>query len=100
MKSEKQFETHEATCERCGRCCQRKIELNGEIIAAGPCPMYDGDEKKCLVYSTRFQRVPFCRNILQAIDGGLLPEDCPYVKDFPGYKSIVDKWRNVDEDNE
>jgi len=90
--SDEQYEKHENLCERCGRCCQKKLGLGEDFYLAGACPFFDKD-KGCIVYERRFQVNPRCRTVLQAMTEGLLPEDCPYVRDFPGYHSCVKEWQ-------
>jgi len=89
---DEEFEKHEDICEQCGRCCRKKTVIFGEIVATtGTCDFL-GKDNKCVCYKNRFQAYPQCRPVAQAMLEGLLPPDCPYVRDFPGYKCAVERW--------
>ena len=88
----------EAECRQCGRCCRRKVEgADGKVIAWKNyhCEYLDEDTMLCLVYSWRFSapkdETP-CQTLKQCIAKGLLPMDCPYVKNDTNYKCAVDVW--------
>lgn len=99
MTSNKDFKKHEAKCEQCGKCCLGRLEVPWaeKTIPWGACPFFDSKTKKCLVYGYRFMMYPECLTVMRAMQERFLPDDCAYVRDFAGYHSIVDEWR---EDND
>lgn len=90
---------YEGLCKRCGECCRLKTYGNDDVKATNEYCQYldwefDG-KAKCKVYGNK-------RRIGGKVAVGLvcvtaevsgknrdLPDDCPYVKDIPGYKSRV-----------
>jgi len=93
MMSEAQLERLEAMCQRCGRCCRLKLEMNGKVILGGYCPFYSEKDHGCVCYPTRKKSNPHCKGLADAIMQGLLPEDCPYVETLPLYRTVVDEWK-------
>jgi hypothetical protein len=85
----RQHGSWENRCQRCGRCCYEKIEFEGEIYyTETPCEFLDQGTSLCRVYATRHIDKPDCSPLTpRQVKRGLLPADCPYVKDFPDYKS-------------
>jgi len=84
---------HEDKCRRCGKCCQRSIIIyDGRMrqIDGVYCPFFDTKTKLCMCYEQRHEINPICLPVDQAIAKGLLPDDCPYVADVPGYKCKVE----------
>lgn len=81
------MENWEARCERCGRCCYEKLDVDGEIIYTDtPCEFLDLEKRHCTVYQIRHQERHGCMPINQEVlERGILPGDCPYVRDIPGY---------------
>ena len=78
----------EAICRRCGRCCYEKIDYQGEVYYTDtPCAMLDPATRLCRVYAERRQARPGCVALTpELIARGMLPADCPYVGDRPGYR--------------
>ena len=78
--------TDESKCLKCGRCCRRKFRVNGKpVFSDHHCEWLDPDTKLCTVYENRFVVYPSCLSAKQCAERGLLPADCPYVKDIKGY---------------
>ncbi len=76
----------EDKCLKCGRCCYGKIELEGVVYFTGePCPFLL-PSGLCAVYEHRFEACSDCISAARAIELGALPEECPYVRDIPGYR--------------
>jgi uncharacterized cysteine cluster protein YcgN (CxxCxxCC family) len=73
----------EDKCRRCGRCCRSLAVLpDGSLAHTGtPCPFLDTATNLCRVFKDRFWRNPHCLTTQEAMAGGLLPDDCPYVED-------------------
>lgn len=80
-------ELWEATCERCGRCCYEKVEFEGVIYYTdAPCVHLDSETRLCRVYNRRHQQKPDCSPLTPAVlKMGVLPADCPYVKEQQNY---------------
>lgn len=85
----------EALCNGCGKCCYDKVwEGDGLLLLTSACAHLDLETNRCRVYSDRFEKEPMCMPIgAEIIEMGGLPEDCPYVENFPGYQGpkAVDK---------
>jgi len=66
------------------------------------CSYLDKQTCLCKVYERRFQEVPGCLNIQQAIERKALPNDCPYVKglDYDGPITIEEAMRRANSGNE
>lgn len=79
----------EEKCRRCGRCCYEKIEYEGDVIYTDiPCEYLDLQTRRCAVYPHRHQARPGCAPLTDAtLRQGILPADCPYVADIPGYRA-------------
>lgn len=78
----------EALCNGCGKCCYDKV-WEGErlLLLTSACPHLDVATSRCGVYAERFEKEPMCMPIgAEIIEMGGLPEDCPYVEHFPGYR--------------
>ena len=91
----------EMICKRCGRCClSKKVLWNGEkgrlsvVLNGEACPHLDKESKLCAVYPDRKKIRPQCLSVDQAIADKILPNNCPYVKDLKGYKTIVEDYPN------
>lgn len=83
----------EALCRRCGRCCYAKLILDGHVVYTPyPCPHLDEHSRLCTVYDKRFEVNPQCVPAEEAIRNGLLPGDCPYVRELPGYVPPRERW--------
>ncbi len=92
--SDAEFKKHEDLCVRCGRCCRAKILwFDNEVKLGDYCEFYDRQKKECMCYEQRFTIYPRCRTVLQSMQEGGMPEDCPYVRDFPGYRSQVKEFQ-------
>jgi uncharacterized cysteine cluster protein YcgN (CxxCxxCC family) len=72
---------------RCGRCCRLKTRLeNGAVIFTPFSCRFQGLDGACSVYANRHRICgPTCLTIEQAIVAHCLPDDCPYVRNLPGY---------------
>lgn len=85
----------EALCNGCGKCCYDKVWEGEELLLlTSACVYLDLDTNRCRVYAERFEKEPMCMPIgAEIIEMGGLPEDCPYVENFPGYRGpkAVDK---------
>ncbi len=85
----------EALCTGCGKCCYDKVwEGDRLLLLRSACSYLDVKMNRCRVYTERFEREPMCMPIgAEIIEMGGLPEDCPYVENFPGYQGprVVDK---------
>ena len=85
----------EAMCTGCGKCCYDKVwEGDRLLLLTSACPFLETETNRCRVYSERFEKEPMCLPIgPEIIEMGGLPEDCPYVENFPGYRGpmVVDK---------
>ena len=82
-------------CQRCGRCCREKVEIDGVIFYTDRvCKYWDPQTKLCTVYEKRKELVPDCHDTAYAAEHGLLPADCPYVRDRPDYVGPVEYWED------
>lgn len=85
----------EALCNGCGKCCYDKMwEGDRLLLLTSACAHLDLEKNRCRVYPDRFEKEPMCMPIgAEIIEMGGLPEDCPYVENFPGYRGpkAVDK---------
>ena len=85
----------EALCTGCGKCCFDKVwEDDRLLLLTSACPQLDLETNRCRVYAERFEIESLCLPIgPEIIEMGGLPEDCPYVENFPGYQGpkVVDK---------
>lgn len=85
----------EALCTGCGKCCYDKVwEGDRLLLLTSACPYLEVETNRCRVYPERFEREPMCLPIgPEIIEMEGLPEDCPYVENFPGYRGpkVVDK---------
>lgn len=85
----------EALCTGCGKCCYDKVwEGDRLLLLTSACPYLEVETNRCRVYPERFEIEPMCLPIgPEIIEMGGLPEDCPYVENFPGYRGpkVVDK---------
>jgi uncharacterized cysteine cluster protein YcgN (CxxCxxCC family) len=83
-------DNHEDKCLRCGRCCYKKVMLNGVAYFTNvPCRHLDTEKKTCRKYDVRYKIPDGCIPWEQAIKIAALPQDCPYVqgiKDYQGPK--------------
>lgn len=87
-------EEHENLCRRCGSSCHWAIPVNGlpVIVDELHCTFLAKDPDgryRCTVYANRFEVAPWCRTAEQALDAGLVAQDCPYAQNRPGYKGKV-----------
>ena len=79
----------DARCQRCGRCCYEKIEHEDRVYYTDkPCDKLDMKTSLCSVYGDRHLVKPECMPLDQeALQRGILPKNCPYVLDLPGYNA-------------
>lgn len=83
----------EGMCVNCGLCCYAAVPVAKGVNAFIPelrCKYLvqkgsDG-ETCCSTYETRFEKAAgWCVPLAVAIEKGIFPEQCPYVKDMKGY---------------
>jgi len=80
-------ETDPARCERCGRCCCKKMVIDDEVIYTPHfCEHYDPESRLCRIYDRRHELNPNCLTVEEGAALGVFPADCPYVRDRPGYR--------------
>ena len=83
--------TDESVCRRCGQCCYSSVMFRNRltIIPDLPCKhllRQSDNSTLCAIYSSRQQVSEWCNHMTpQTVNAGLFPEDCPYVRDIPGY---------------
>lgn len=87
-------EEHENLCRRCGSSCHWAVPVNGLPVVVDElhCTYLARDPDgrfRCTVYETRFEVAPWCRTAEQALEHGLLAQDCPYAKHRSGYRGKV-----------
>lgn len=82
----------ERMCVRCGMCCFASARLDknceGSIFIPDLCCKYlhfNKNISECEVYKNRHQVAKWCMPLEKAIEKGVFPPQCPYVKDMPGY---------------
>lgn len=84
-------EAQEALCRRCGQSCHFAIPVNGLAVVVDDlhCQFlaHDDDGRfHCTVYTERYERAPWCHSAGQALEVGLLAQDCPYARGTRGYR--------------
>jgi hypothetical protein len=78
-------------CERCGRCCQEKLQVRGRIyLLPRWCEYLDRETKLCTIYADRADLNPDCLALETGRRLGVFPADCPYVRDLKGYVGPVE----------
>jgi len=79
----------EKRCEKCARCCYEKEFFRGEIYYTDqPCEYLDLETGLCSVYERRHELRPGCAPLSpEVLVLGVLPADCPYVRDLDDYKA-------------
>ena len=89
----------EALCTGCGKCCYDKVwEGDRLLLLTSACPQLDLEANHCRVYAERFEKEPMCLPIgPEIIEMGGLPEDCPYVENFPGYRGPKEVDKSLDQ---
>jgi uncharacterized cysteine cluster protein YcgN (CxxCxxCC family) len=101
-KKEKKKESKtEGLCKRCGRCCLLKtLDPDTGLLVAldvhcpyfaldngkGFCKIYDDHVGARLIYK---HHRGICLDREKMIVARIMPNDCPYVKNIPGYKTTV-----------
>lgn len=77
----------EQRCEKCGRCCYEKEFYQGEVYYTDePCEFLDLTTNTCKVYEARHEVRPGCAPLTpEVLVMGVLPGDCPYVRDIDDY---------------
>jgi hypothetical protein len=50
------------------------------------CEFLDSETRLCTIYDRRKELQPDCTSVQKGITMGLLPPDCPFVKDLPNYR--------------
>ena len=83
-------EAHEALCRRCGVSCHFAVPVNGlpVVVEDLHCRYLDRDTAgfRCRVYPERFDKAPWCATVDEALEHGLLAQDCLYTANTPGYR--------------
>ncbi len=85
----------DSLCRKCGRCCYSSIPYQGRlaIIPDLSCKylVRQGDNRAlCSVYPEREKTAKWCNRVTRdTVCKGLFPDDCPYVKEIPGYQGKV-----------
>lgn len=87
------YQQLEDLCVDCGLCCKASIQIDEFKKAVIPelgCKYLvhkrEG-EHYCSVYNVRHDIAKgWCRPLNEAIQKGIFPDICPYVKDIEGYK--------------
>ena len=86
---------HEALCNRCGKCCYKKIIVGRMVlITPFPCEFLDTHTNACTVYENRHEKNPHCLNMAEGFKHRAFPADCTYLPSQapPGYRPAVDTW--------
>jgi uncharacterized cysteine cluster protein YcgN (CxxCxxCC family) len=87
----------EGMCVNCGLCCYAAVPVEKSVNALVPelrCKYLvqkgsDG-ETCCSTYDTRFEKAgEWCMPLADAIQKGIFPELCPYVRDMKDYVGKV-----------
>jgi len=60
------------------------------IYTTDMCRYLDPQTRLCTVYDQRHQINPECAAMREAVRAGLLPADCPYVRDVPDYVAPIE----------
>lgn len=58
------------------------------------CKHWDDETGLCTVFEERHKVCPECADMALAIKHGILPADCPYVRDRPDYEPPVEYWED------
>ena len=84
-------EYNETICEKCGRCCYRKLWIENKIYyTPTPCEYLDTETGLCTVYEKRHLLNPECLTVEKGIKLGVFPADCPYVRNLSDYVPPVE----------
>ena len=91
MGTQQLSQEHEAKCRRCGQSCHFAIPVNGLAVVVDDlhCKFLQAEEQgrfRCSVYDTRFEKAPWCATVDEALEQGLLAQDCPYTSETRGYR--------------
>jgi hypothetical protein len=96
VRSAAEHEKHEALCRRCGMSCFFAVPVNGlpVVIDELHCKFLgrEADGRYgCTVYERRYTVAPWCHSAQEALQRGLLAQDCPYVRaaGVSGYRGKV-----------
>jgi uncharacterized cysteine cluster protein YcgN (CxxCxxCC family) len=88
--SAKNSDAHEALCRRCGISCHFAVPVNGLAVVVDELHcrflVRDGTRFNCSVYEDRFDLAPWCANMDEALENGLVAQDCPYTAGVAGYR--------------
>lgn len=84
--------TLESLCVSCGACCHPAVLVAKGVNVVVPdlaCKHLERDcdgKTSCGVYDQRLDVAKgWCHKLEDAIEKGLFPNECPYVKDMPNY---------------
>ena len=88
---DRSHDEHEALCRRCGISCHFAVPVNGLPIVVDDlhCTFLgrsDDGRFACTVYEKRFEVAPWCATSDEALEQGLLAQDCPYAAGVRGYR--------------
>jgi uncharacterized cysteine cluster protein YcgN (CxxCxxCC family) len=88
-------QANEDLCRKCGRCCREKVVIDGVIFYTDRvCRYWDPVTRLCTVYERRREVCPDCGDMDRMIRAGVLPGDCPYVRDRSDYDPPVEYWED------
>jgi uncharacterized cysteine cluster protein YcgN (CxxCxxCC family) len=80
-------------CTNCGACCHAGVNINKGVqklrvlVHDLPCKhmVWKGSQSTCAVYADRHHKAPWCADLPEMLEKGLVPRDCPYVENLEGY---------------
>ena len=82
---------HEALCRRCGECCYEKLIIDDHVFTLRtPCCHLDESAMECRIYPRRHKINQRCLTVVDGIEFGVFPADCPYVANLENYKPAED----------
>jgi uncharacterized cysteine cluster protein YcgN (CxxCxxCC family) len=88
--------TLESLCVDCGICCHPAVPIAKGVNAVVPelhCKHLSRDcdgKTACTVYDKRLDIAKsWCYKLEDALEKGLFPDACPYVKDMPNYEGTT-----------
>lgn len=84
----------ESVCTHCGDCCHASINTGKSIVVVPELPcrflVAKSDGKFwCSVYADRFQKAPWCRDLLSGALTGAYPTSCNYMRGMEGYNGGI-----------
>lgn len=83
----------DSLCRQCGRCCYKKIEIDGAVYTTPfPCEHLDVETRLCRVYEKRHVVNRRCLSVEKGIKRHAFPADCVYVRDLKDYEAPIEYW--------